>query len=305
MNNRKRLDELDFLKAVFILLMISFHLVYFESLYPVAKQVVYTFHMPGFLIISGYLMRVEKPMKGFLRSMWRLALPYLFMESAYIVMASILPINEHIEQLETTLFIDKLFMHPLGPYWYLRSLLICGFVYYAVLRIPRLQTASRLTLLALIYGLMAWGNIVPLWHPMYFLIGTVIQQCGAFILNCFPVTWLSTIGLIWLVQYPQYLHPVTLGGLLIVVLAMGLGIWLYSYIPAYLRTGMLLIGRNTLPIYIYSPIFTLLCKKLVPYLQFDPSGMLFLVLSLTICVTGGMAIDKTLQAAIHLTSRSK
>ena len=44
------------LKAVLILLMVAFHLVWFEHLHSYAKQVVCTFHMPGFLIISGYLM---------------------------------------------------------------------------------------------------------------------------------------------------------------------------------------------------------------------------------------------------------
>lgn len=58
---RQRIDELDFLKGVLIILMISFHLVYFSELHPYVKQVVYTFHMPGFLMMSGFLMNVSKP----------------------------------------------------------------------------------------------------------------------------------------------------------------------------------------------------------------------------------------------------
>ena len=38
-----RIKELDYLKGVMIILVITFHLVYFEHLYPYAKQVVYTF----------------------------------------------------------------------------------------------------------------------------------------------------------------------------------------------------------------------------------------------------------------------
>lgn len=45
-----RILELDYLKCVFILLMVVFHLVYIGNRYPVAKAFVYTFHMPGFLI---------------------------------------------------------------------------------------------------------------------------------------------------------------------------------------------------------------------------------------------------------------
>ena len=50
---QQRIDELDFLKGVFIILMITFHLVYIGDSYPYAKRVVYTFHMPGFLDYIG------------------------------------------------------------------------------------------------------------------------------------------------------------------------------------------------------------------------------------------------------------
>ena len=49
-------------------------------------------------------------------------------------------------------------------------------------------------------------------------------------------------------------------------------------------------GRNSLMLYVFSPIFTVLCKQLVPYLKFDPTGLLFLAVSLAICVTGSLLI---------------
>lgn len=60
-----RVKELDFLKCIFIILMIIFHLVYIGDSYPYAKQVVYTFHMSAFLVISGYLNNVNKEIKVF------------------------------------------------------------------------------------------------------------------------------------------------------------------------------------------------------------------------------------------------
>ena len=119
-----RIKELDFLKGILILLVISFHLVYFEQLHPDIKQVVFTFHMPGFLLISGYLMNITKPAKDFLRTLLWLAVPYLIMESGFIYMASILPINEHIDNLTPKDFLDRLFLHPLGLYWYLHTLIL-------------------------------------------------------------------------------------------------------------------------------------------------------------------------------------
>ena len=64
-----RVKELDFLKCIFIILMIIFHLVYIGDSYPYAKQVVYTFHMSAFLVISGYLNNVNKKIKAFGRSL--------------------------------------------------------------------------------------------------------------------------------------------------------------------------------------------------------------------------------------------
>jgi fucose 4-O-acetylase-like acetyltransferase len=131
---KERVGELDFLKGVLILLVIAFHLVHFSTTYPYAKQVVYTFHMPAFLMLSGYLMNFEKDVRSYLRTLLWLFVPYLIMESGYVIMASILPIREHIDSLTLGVFIDKLLLHPIGPYWYLQTLVICGLLWYALRR---------------------------------------------------------------------------------------------------------------------------------------------------------------------------
>lgn len=63
-----RVKEIDYLKCIFITLMIIFHLVYIGDKYPYAKQIVYTFHMSAFLIISGYLANNRKDVWGIERS---------------------------------------------------------------------------------------------------------------------------------------------------------------------------------------------------------------------------------------------
>jgi fucose 4-O-acetylase-like acetyltransferase len=75
----KRIAEIDILKGVLILLVVSFHLVYIEYLYPYAKQVVYTFHMPIFLVLSGSLRARRKQPKQLIRSLFWLAVPYIVM----------------------------------------------------------------------------------------------------------------------------------------------------------------------------------------------------------------------------------
>lgn len=133
---------MDFLKAIFIILMIAFHLVYISESYPYAKLVVYTFHMPGFLIISGYLMNISKSRNDFARTLLGYVIPYIILESGYIFMASVLPIREHTDNLTVSIFIEKLFIHPIGPYWYLQTLVICGGVYAIVFRLLPMKTIS-------------------------------------------------------------------------------------------------------------------------------------------------------------------
>ena len=139
------MEELDFLKFVFITLMIAFHLTYIGDTYPVAKQLVYTFHMPGFLLVSGYLFNVNKSWAAFGKTMLWIFIPYTLMESGYTVMASLLPIREHIDHLTVGILIDHIFLHPMGPYWYLHTLILCGISYYLAFKRPKRAFSSVLS----------------------------------------------------------------------------------------------------------------------------------------------------------------
>ena len=107
----KRIEELDFLKGMFILLVIVFHLVYIGDTYPYAKRLVYTFHIPAFFMISGYLMKVDKKSLAFLKSMVWIMIPYIVMEAGYVVMSSVLPVRERVDVLSGTLLLDKIFLY--------------------------------------------------------------------------------------------------------------------------------------------------------------------------------------------------
>lgn len=292
-----RLNELDFLKCVMIILMISFHLVYIGDSYPYAKQVVYTFHMPVFLIISGFLMNIEKPAAKLCKTVAAFLVPYIIMESGYIVMASIVPIREHIDQLTPMVFYEKMVLQPLGPYWFLRTLILCSIPYFLIFRYLKTNRGVKCALLAIVYVLYSKAGIVGLTMPMYFFIGVIIRQSNSKFTDVFRPLWLSLVFLIVLVTEPQNLDARHIGGGLIVYFVTSLLLEIYPYINGRLQKGMLFIGRNTLPLFLFSPIFTILCKQMLPYLQFDSTGMIFLILSLIICISGSLAItwvmDKT------------
>lgn len=288
---KKRLDELDFLKCIMIVLMVAFHLVYFEELHPYAKRIVFTFHMPVLLIISGYLTNIDKSPLQFLRGVLWLFVPYLVMESGYIWMCSMLPVGDHIDNLTMSVFLDRLFLHPLGPYWYLHALILCGLTYYAVFRLcPFINTMSRCILLGLIYAGYACLGIISISRAFYFLAGVVVLQSRFSFLDVFKSSWLAIIGLTLLVINPDNLHTDVVGGVLIVYLVISFCLALFGVVRGRLRNLSLFLGRNTMPIFVFSPMFTILCKYLVPYLAFDKTGLLFLVISLIIGISGSLAI---------------
>lgn len=296
---KKRIEELDFLKALFILLMITFHLAYIGDGYPYLKSFVYTFHMPGFLIISGYLSKVNKPVRSYGRTVLWLAVPYIIMEMGYVAMASLLPIKDHIPTLSIEVMLNKLCLRPLGPYWYLHTLIICGTLYFSVFRWTKATTFSRLIILGIAYYVLSLSGIISFTCAMYFLVGVLVRQSPLSFLTISRRSWWSLVVLAILYFYPSAFNRATVGGTMIVYFVFSFLLTVFPYVPIKSKEILLFLGRNSLILYIFSPIFTLCCKVFIPYLSFDSTRLLFLCISLPICVIGSLGICKVLDL-LHL-----
>lgn len=103
-----RIQKLDYLKSIFILLMVAFHLVYIGDKYPYAKQIVYTFHMSAFLILSGYLTNIQTGTGSFLKKQLWIFIPYICMETGYVIMSNILPVRESVSEVTSALLLYKI-----------------------------------------------------------------------------------------------------------------------------------------------------------------------------------------------------
>lgn len=294
-----RMEELDYLKCLFVLLMVIFHLAYFADGYPLLKQWVYTFHMPGFLLISGYLMRVDRPLRQFSRTLLWLAVPYLVLESSYIVLSSVLPVRDGIDHLTVFIFADKFFVHPLGPYWYLHTLILCGIGYFIVWQQKKCSIISRLILLGFYLAGLAFVQLVAWDVSLYFVLGIIIHQSKLSFLQVFRPSWLAFIALLWLSCYPETFHKGSLGGLVTVYLVISAALAVFPLLHQCIKKAALFLGRNSLALFLFSPIFTMACKIFIPYLTFDSSRMLFLTLSLPLCILGALAVCRVLDA-LHL-----
>lgn len=298
----KRLEEADFIKTVCIVLMVVFHLAYIGDLYPMVKKFVYTFHMPAFLMLSGYFLNVRKSNRDFVRSMWWLFVPYAVFESAYVVMASFLPTRDAVDQLSFPLVLDKLFLHPLGPYWYLHTLLLASVVSYSLCRMLRFRLPSFAVsvLVAVVLGVLSYATgILSLPNVLYFAFGFALSQMqipwSRFVR---PSLW-SLLPLLLLSFFPEGWDKTTVVGIAIVYFMMSLLQAIYMRLPLPFQQGSGIVGRNTLPILIFSPIFTMGAKVLLPYLSFDRSGMLFLVVATFLTLLGSLFLT-WLMDGLHL-----
>ena len=290
---RTRIYQIDFLKCVFIVLMIIFHLVYVGDKFPYAKQVVYTFHMSAFLVISGYLANMDKSVGRFAGQVKCLFVPYAVMESGYVVMASFLPIREHIDSLTPALFFDKLLLHPLGPYWYLHTLIVCYLIYYAVSRLgKRLDPVSQVCLFGVcLFVVSRFLRIMSFDNAIYFLAGVFARQCGQGFMQVFRPSWLAAVPLaLFCVFSPGGMDRFTLQGVVMTYLAMSLALAEYPYIRPKARRLALFVGENTLSILLFSPMFTIITKRFVPLFSFDPTALLYTAVSVVFVVAGSLGV---------------
>ena len=286
---QKRIHQLDYLKGIFILLMVLFHLALVEETYPIVREAVYTFHMSAFLIISGYLANVDKQPGAFAKGVLRIAVPYLLFEALYILMQYFLgrSLGAHnaIESLTATDFVTRLLTMPTGPYWYLHTLVICTLIYWLVYRVLRLQGISGLALSGLIlFGLslviegLDWSNVI------YFLIGLFVMRSGLSFLRVFTPSFIALLPLIVLFAFRENYHNGSLAGVAITVLVISLLLAIYPYCFKVIRNGLCYIGRNSLAIVVFSPIFTIVTKMAAPYFSFDPTAICFALIALSVIV---------------------
>lgn len=298
-----------------ITLMVAFHLVFIGDTYPLAKKVVYSFHMPCFLFLSGFVCNPTKEWKGFLRNVIMLAVPYLIMEGAYIYGASIFPIREHIDNLNAGIFIKHLLVEPLGPYWYLHTLVLCLVATWcasAVLRMilrsvspaginkeeaeGQVAMVALRTVLAVIAVALLWLiSFISLQSAIFFSLGIILKACkinfGTFFSHHYIVIAIAAL-FYYLIGG---LDPFLKWNIVIVLLAITLCTSQCHFFQEcrfnFVLTPMLFIGRNTLVILLFSPIFTILSKSFLnASLYEDPSGILFLCTAVPLCIGGSLLI---------------
>ena len=310
---KQRNTDIDWIRAILIILMILIHIVSFGNAYPQLKAGILSFMMPTFLIITGYLVNIEKSPKEMGRYLMCLALPYVIMVTGFSVLSYFMPVRDSITELSLSQICEKIFVTSIGPYWFIQTMIICGILYYVsfkgaiwgTLRQGK-TTMSTTTSLFIFATLLLLLSKTPALSPSaatYYFIGAVLRQCHIGFDRIFrpsPVALLLWINLLGLEEWYDW-------GTLAIVFSCWCCIsslmWIHSLIKrlqdnACVRKTedtLLYIGRNTLPIYLFHPIFTMAAKFYHPLFSWDRSEIIFALVTIFIAIAGSIGIAKMME----------
>ena len=293
--SNKKITEIDFVRSVLMCIVILVHIVSLGELYPSAKTAAFTFFMPAFLIITGYLVNINKSLRQFSLYILRIALPYIIMVTAFSLASLVMPVRDGLSELSVPALAERVFVTSIGPYWFLYDMIVCGVAYYAVFSLaPKsLGLASRLSLLAFLLYVESW--FIPLLTfgdaSLYF-IGVVLRQMGVGFVSAFRPSFFSLLPFAVLIVQRDLWNKWLC--LLLPFFAISFLIWCHNVFPLRVRDVMNYLGHNTLPIYIFHPIFTMLSKFYLPIFAFDPTGILHATTTVALSFVGSIIIAKTL-----------
>lgn len=310
---KQRNTDIDWIRAILIILMILIHIVSFGNAYPQLKAGILSFMMPTFLIITGYLVNIEKSPKEMRRYLMCLALPYVIMVTGFSVLSYFMPVRDGITELSLSQICEKIFVTSIGPYWFIQTMIICGILYYVsfkgaiwgTLRQGK-TTMSTTTSLFIFATLLLLLSNTPALSPSaatYYFIGAVLRQCHIGFDRIFrpsPVALLLWINLLGLEEWYDW-------GTLAIVFSCWCCIsslmWIHSLIKRLqdnvsvrkTEDTLLYMGRNTLPIYLFHPIFTMAAKFYHPLFSWDRSEIIFALVTIFIAIAGSIGIAKMME----------
>lgn len=277
----KRIYDYDFVKGILITLMVIFHLTLTSQSFLIVKEWVYVFHMSGFLVLSGYFFNDDK--SKFLKTFTGILWPYLIFNTLYMVGLSVmqhyLPTNNSVEPGVWPILKHVLFK-PAGTYWYLHTMALCMLGTFAASRL-RCNLFNRMIIAcAILFVVSLFVEGFSFIHVIYFMIGYLMRASGNDMRRIIYPSLLSVIPIALITIFSSDLARTSLSGIALTLVMLSFLLALYKYLPiAILRNTLVWIGRNSIAIVLFSPIFTIATKLFAPIFAFDTTQILWSVVS--------------------------
>ena len=310
---KQRNTDIDWIRAILIILMILIHIVSFGNAYPHLKAGILSFMMPTFLIITGYLVNIEKSPKEMGRYLMCLALPYVIMVTGFSVLSYFMPVRDGITELSLSQICEKIFVTSIGPYWFIQTMIICGILYYVSFKGATWETLrqgkttmSTTTSLFIFATLLLLLSKTPALSPSaatYYFIGVVLRQCHIGFDRIFRPSPAALLLWLLLLGMEDWYDWGTLAIVFSCWCCISSLMWIHSLITRLqdntcirkTEDTLLYIGRNTLPIYLFHPIFTMAAKFYHPLFGWDRSEIIFALVTIFIAIAGSIGIAKMME----------
>lgn len=315
-----RIKEIDVASGIAILLVVYAHLLFEEtgliSWYKVSRDIIYLFHMPFFIFISGILVGFttkeytnNREYSTFLVKKIKKFLPPYLLFATIFIFAENLSGKGSWQNLPLDIF-DTILRPPKSPagfLWYIYVL----FIFYAIFPFLLRFTKRRLELLLLPALLLQFINLTPILslnqigeYSIFFLLGAIaslsieenlrlVKKYGIFFLSLFIIVLVSVwqLSLIDLKYSKLILGMLSLPSLL--------------YISTILKDVRMLnlVGKNSFYIYLMNTLIGgILYLTLVSFLNFKPGAMLILVMFI-IAAAGPIVVKKYIINRVPLLQR--
>jgi fucose 4-O-acetylase-like acetyltransferase len=294
----------DFIRGVAIVLMVFGHITYVGSTADAQARLttwIYTFHMPIFLVVSGYFFDpAEALARKAEKTFRRFVVPYLIFLPLYLV--GLIGVRRmgigtnNTPPASVMDFLSAVFVHPHGAYWFLHALIlmtVCFVIAAKIAALLRAGDASLLTLFALCLGLCCAGGILGSWVAAYFLIGMALTRGNMPIPASLPVGLIGMVGSVCFVETGAM--AMSLAGL----------VWclsIISVLAALARSGsgrfvgsVAWLGRNTLIILLGHAMFVVALKPARGlFLSLDPTGIVYALTVTAVAITGCLLMSVAL-----------
>ena len=289
--------DINFFRAVLICLVILVHIVNFGDIYPNAKIAISAFIMPSFLIITGYLVNINKSIRDFALYILRIWLPYMILVIGYAALSLFLPVRDGIKTFDIPTILNILFIKSIGPYWFLHVMIVCGIVYYFTFHIfNKLSITAKYSIFAtvLIAVTLLTPPILSLKNAIYYFIGVGIRQCQKDFSEIYQNSIWPLIPFGILITSQSFQHWDTICILACVISFLSFSSYFNTLLKGKGRDAIEYIGRNTFPIYIFHPIFTMMSKFTLPFWRFDTTGTFHSGITILTGILGSIGIAKFL-----------
>lgn len=202
-NEKKRYDWIDIAKGIAVLLMVFGHSNDGLSNVTQVNAFVYSFHMPLFFIVSGYLF---KPSKDFVKKKSKsILLPYFFLYLLTVLCSGIIDNFSKGVKIENIISITKSFLYGcgldvlngrvknVGPLWFLPCFFVSSLIFYFFFVISKkigkkndtvmlgiLCTACASFGILISDVIMPWSIDIAFVCQVFMFAGYVLKNCNFF-----------------------------------------------------------------------------------------------------------------------------